>query len=60
MKTILVSVKSIGDNAFSSCRSLATVNYEGTEAQWNEISMSYTGLRGKTITGSDGSKWRAK
>lgn len=38
---IPVSVVSIGQAAFISCESLTTVNYRGTEEQWNAISISY-------------------
>ena len=31
------SVTSIGGSAFANCSSLTTINYRGTEAQWNEI-----------------------
>ena len=31
------SVSSIGENAFSGCTSLATINFNGTVAQWNEV-----------------------
>ena len=35
--TIPESVTSIGDFAFSGCSSLKTINYTGTEEQWNAI-----------------------
>ncbi len=41
--TIPTSVTSIGANAFSSCSALTTVNYAGTTAQWNAISISSSG-----------------
>ena len=37
--TIPESVTSIGDDAFFACRNLTTVNYMGTEEQWNEITI---------------------
>ena len=36
--TISEGVTSIDDSAFSYCTSLATINYTGTEEQWNAIS----------------------
>ena len=41
-------VTSIGNWAFSRCSSLTSINYRGTQAQWNAISKgsswnSYTG-----------------
>jgi hypothetical protein len=44
------SVTSIGENAFYGCTALTTITYAGTEAQWNAISQSNSGLDGKTIT----------
>ena len=38
--TIPESVTSIGGWAFSDCTNLTTVNYTGTEEQWNEIAIS--------------------
>ena len=38
--TIPDSVTSIGDSAFSNCRSLKTVYYKGTAADWGKISIS--------------------
>ena len=35
--TIPESVTSIGSGAFFDCESLATINYTGTEEQWNTI-----------------------
>ena len=34
---IPIGVKNIGENAFNKCRYMETINYSGTEAQWNEI-----------------------
>ena len=39
--TIPDNVTSIGNSAFSGCSSLTTVNYMGTEEQWNEITIGY-------------------
>ena len=36
--TIPEGVTTIGDYAFANCSSLATINYTGTEEQWNAIS----------------------
>ena len=41
--TIPESVTSIGEDAFLFCTSLKTVNYTGTEEQWNEINISDSG-----------------
>ena len=40
LQTVVIpeSVTSIGDRAFSGCTSLKTINYTGTEEQWNAIS----------------------
>ena len=37
--TIGSGVISVGDNAFNSCDSLTTVNYKGTQEQWEQISI---------------------
>ena len=37
--TIHDSVTSIGDYAFDGCSSLTTVNYKGTQEQWEQISI---------------------
>ena len=49
--TIPESMTSIGTSAFYDCISLKTVNYKGTEEQWNEITISYgnTNLTNATI-----------
>ena len=49
--TISESMTSIGINAFYACSSLKTVNYKGTEEQWNEITIDYgnTDLTDATI-----------
>ncbi len=39
--TIPNSVTIIWDGAFFACTSLETVYYTGTEAEWNEIEISY-------------------
>lgn len=58
--TIPSSVTAIEDSAFSGC-SLTTVQYGGTETEWNKISKgNLDGLSGKTIIGSDGTTWTAK
>ena len=49
--TISASVTSIGDYAFRGCKNLTTINYTGTEEQWNAIEgINASGLSGKTIT----------
>jgi hypothetical protein len=48
--TILDGVTSIGAGAFGNCTALTTINYAGTQEQWNAISQSNSGLDGKTIT----------
>ena len=45
--TIPESVTSIGNSAFENCTSLKTINYTGTEEQWNAISKG-TGWNYKT------------
>jgi len=41
LKTITIpnTLKVVGDGAFHDCGDLTTVNYEGTESQWNKISI---------------------
>ena len=39
--TIPDSVTSIGQSAFDGCSKLATINYAGTEEQWNSITKDY-------------------
>ncbi len=41
--TIPASVATIGDNAFVGCSGLKNVNYAGTQAQWEAITISQTG-----------------
>lgn len=45
--TIPVSVTNIGDNAFSNCTNLTDVYYNGTETEWNKISL---GLYNESLT----------
>ena len=53
--TIPDSVTSIWPYAFQGCEELKTVNYDGTQEQWNDISKwNDYGLKGKTIICSDG------
>ena len=50
--TIGSSVTTIGTNAFNECSNLTTINYKGTEEQWNEISIGSSGneyLTGATV-----------
>ena len=50
--TIGSSVTTIGTNAFHDCSNLTTINYKGTEEQWNEISIGSSGneyLTGATV-----------
>ena len=49
--TIPTSVTTIGSSAFSDCGSLKTVQYDGTEVEWEKIQgISESGLADKTIT----------
>ena len=50
--TIGSGVTTIGTNAFNECSNLTTINYKGTEEQWNEISIGSSGneyLTGATV-----------
>ena len=50
--TIGSGVTTIGTNAFNECSNLTTINYKGTEEQWNEISIGSNGneyLTGATV-----------
>ena len=47
--TIPESVTSIGDFAFSGCSSLKTINYTGTEEQWNAISKGTSWKSGTAV-----------
>lgn len=62
--TIPVSMKRILYCAFCDCYNLTNVQYGGTESDWKKIERGDDedddGLRGKTITGSDGSTWVAE
>ena len=58
--TIPNSVMYIENYAFGGCTSLTSISFLGTKADWEKISRSTgAGLSGKTITGSDGSTWKA-
>ena len=58
--TIPNSVMHIENYAFGGCTSLTSISFLGTKADWEKISRSTgAGLSGKTITGSDGSTWKA-
>ena len=46
------SVTNMGSSAFDMCNNLATVNYDGTQEQWNAITRSRN-FEGKMITGKD-------
>ena len=46
------SVTYMGSSAFGMCNNLVTVNYDGTQEQWNAITRSRN-FEGKMITGKD-------
>ena len=56
--TLPEGVTSIGEGAFSYCRNLTSINYNGTKAQWEAIAKDYNWNNGVatdcTITCSDG------
>ena len=55
--TLPASLTFIGASAFAGCASLKTVNYKGTQAQWEAIDISTTGnekLTGAKIICTDG------
>lgn len=55
--TLSASLTNIGEYAFSGCDRLETVNYKGTQAQWEAINISTTGndkLTGAKIICTDG------
>ena len=47
--TLPESITKIGDNAFSGCTLLATLNYEGTWQQWNNISLGSNWYAGSKL-----------
>ena len=47
--TIPESVTSIGDGAFYGCSRLKTINYTGTEEQWNAISKGTNWFNGTSL-----------
>ena len=47
--TIPEGVTSIGNNAFQNCTSLKTINYTGTEEQWNAISKGTSWKSGTAV-----------
>ena len=51
LRTIVIpeSVTSIGDDAFRDCKSLKTINYTGTEEQWNAINKGSNWKSGTTV-----------
>ena len=40
MEAVKTSIKTIGNNAFHGCVSLAEINYLGTVAEWNKITLN--------------------
>lgn len=64
--TIGKGVTSIGSGAFYECSNLKTVNYDGTQQEWEKINRykffdKYgDDLSGKTITSKDGTTWTAE
>ena len=47
--TIPAGVTTIGSNAFAGCGRLITVNYRGTQSQWQQISKGNNNFNGVTI-----------
>ena len=49
--TIPVSIKTIGNYAFYGSSNLSTMNYSGTENQWNQIQLGVNGAAGTNLSG---------
>ena len=51
--TIGNKVTSIGDSAFAGCSSLTTVNYKGTQEEWNQKIINGIGYGNDCLTSAE-------